>query len=381
MPTPMSRREFLLCAVSIGIGNTIRSLQCGCANLKTDPLKILPQIWNILLGNVYLKLLLWMMTVFQLAMWLVKFYSILKTFQMEFTVKYCPGFLLSAIPVTCCPVLLWNYKLVEDIIEKRAECGWSLSSASEKLQRKLNQISSTVKYIMLPQQFISVGFIFLSSLWNENDEFGEDYFSKLLPEFAGVLIPIYRYTLFILTFCSTQQSFLLLFFCLSATFQIHMVNEKISEIHQSVNLEPTTKLPYEKEAQEEIFRRITLYMNHFLLWKKILTDKLKDLQTVPCLINLLNLPATSFGMFLYFFFTEAIYDQLKNIPWYSWNLKNQKILLNYMIQTTQPSLNISPVKSVIIKRVTIIKVLRMITSIAAVCKTIRDNKMASINNH
>ncbi|XP_023016711.2 uncharacterized protein isoform X3 [Leptinotarsa decemlineata] len=355
-----------------------------------------------------------MMTVFQLAMWLVKFYSILKTFQMEFTVKYCPGFLLSAIPVTCCPVLLWNYKLVEDIIEKRAECGWSLSSASEKLQRKLNQISSTVKYIMLPQQFISVGFIFLSSLWNENDEFGEDYFSKLLPEFAGVLIPIYRYTLFILTFCSTQQSFLLLFFCLSATFQIHMVNEKISEIHQSVNLEPTTKLPYEKEAQEEIFRRITLYMNHFLLWKKILTDKLKDLQTVPCLINLLNLPATSFGMFLYFFFTpnmniylllsisstigiqiwlfcetgqiisdatEAIYDQLKNIPWYSWNLKNQKILLNYMIQTTQPSLNISPVKSVIIKRVTIIKVLRMITSIAAVCKTIRDNKMASINNH
>nr|XP_023016712.1 uncharacterized protein LOC111506017 isoform X2 [Leptinotarsa decemlineata] len=322
-----------------------------------------------------------MMTVFQLAMWLVKFYSILETFQMEFTVKYGPGFLLSAIPVTCCPVLLWNYKLVEDIIEKRAECGWSLSSASEKLQRKLNQISSTVKYIMLPQQFISVGFIFLSSLWNENDEFGEDYFSKLLPEFAGVLIPIYRYTLFILTFCSTQQSFLLLFFCLSATFQIHMVNEKISEIHQSVNLEPTTKLPYEKEAQEEIFRRITLYMNHFLLWKKILTDKLKDLQTVPCLINLLNLPATSFGMFLYFFFTEAIYDQLKNIPWYSWNLKNQKILLNYMIQTTQPSLNISPVKSVIIKRVTIIKVLRMITSIAAVCKTIRDNKMASINNH
>nr|ALR72588.1 putative olfactory receptor OR41 [Colaphellus bowringi] len=69
--------------------------------------------------------------------------------------------------------------------------------------------------------------------------------------------------------------------------------------------------------------------------------------------------------------SEEIHNQLQNIPWHRWNVKNQKILLNYLIHTTQP-LNISPFESLVVNRIMVVQGLKMVMSMVAVCRTLRE---------
>ncbi|KAG5862393.1 hypothetical protein JTB14_009382 [Gonioctena quinquepunctata] len=73
--------------------------------------------------------------------------------------------------------------------------------------------------------------------------------------------------------------------------------------------------------------------------------------------------------------SEDIHTELSFIPWYCWNQKNQKILLNYLLHTSQP-LNISPFPSLKVNRGMVVQGLRLVMSIIAVCRTLKGNDMA-----